>query len=239
MTFAWRPWRRGRPRRRRRPLWLRRALWVLLALFAAPHALLLVYRLMPPLVTPLMVKQLAAGDGLTRDWVRLDEISPALVASVIAAEDARFCTHHGVDWTEMESAIRDFQTDDRVRGASTITMQTVKNVVLWPGRDVVRKGIEVYLAHYIELIWPKRRIIEVYLNIAEWGTGLYGAEAAAQRYFHKSARQLSAHEAAVLAAVLPSPRRSRPDRPSLYTAGRADTIQRRAAQLGPMLVCVG
>jgi monofunctional biosynthetic peptidoglycan transglycosylase len=232
MKLAWPAWRGPR-----RP-WLRRALWVFLALVAAPHVLLLLYRLVPPLVTPLMLTRLVAGDGLTRDWVRLDEISPALVSAVIAAEDGRFCTHHGVDWTEMRSALRDYQADERARGASTITMQAVKNVVLWPGRDVIRKAIEVYLAHYVELIWPKHRIVEVYLNVAEWGPGVYGAEAAAQRYFRKPARRLTAREAALLAAVLPSPRRSRPDHPSPYTSDRAGAIQRRAAQLGPLLACV-
>ena len=212
---------------------------VLLALLAAiPHILLLFYRLIPPPVTPLMVMRLPAGDGFDRDWVRLDEIAPALARAVLAAEDNRFCQHRGVDWTEMRSAVGEYWDRERIRGASTVTMQTAKNLVLWPGRDLVRKGVEIYFARYLELIWPKRRILEVYLNVAEWGPGLYGAEAAAQRYFRTPARRLSSREAALMAAVLPNPRRWRPDRPTRYIAARADTIARRSAQLGGMLDCV-
>jgi monofunctional biosynthetic peptidoglycan transglycosylase len=221
-----------------RPRWLRRALWILAALVFAPHALLLVYRLVPPPLTPLMVIRLVQGEALERRWVGLDAVSPSLAYAVIAAEDNRFCTHGGVDWAEMQSAIDDYQSGERTRGASTITMQTVKNLVLWPGRDVVRKGIEIWLAHYLELIWPKARIVEVYLNVAEWGPGIYGAEAAALHYFGKAARRLSPLEASLLAAVLPSPRRWRPDRPSGYVSGRATIIRRRTDQLGPLLDCV-
>ena len=212
-------------------------MWALVALIAVPHLLLLVYRLIPPPVTPLMLLRLTEGAGLSKDWVGLDAIAPSLAEAVIAAEDNRFCVHGGVDWTEMQEAVGDFWTSDRVRGASTITMQTVKNVVLWPGRDVVRKGIEIYLAHYLELIWPKTRILEVYLNVAEWGPGVYGAEAAANTYFGKTARQLSRAEASLLAATLPNPRRWRPDRPTAYLSSRAASIRRRTGQLGPLLDC--
>jgi monofunctional glycosyltransferase len=223
--------------RRRLRGWVRRALWTLVVLVALPHLLLLLYRLLPPPVTPLMVMRLTEGAGLSKDWVSLDAIAPSLAEAVIAAEDNRFCVHRGVDWTEMQAAVGEYRESDRVRGASTITMQTVKNLVLWPGRDVIRKGIEIYLAHYVELLWPKRRILEVYLNVAEWGPGLYGAEAAAQRYFGKAAARLSATESALLAATLPNPRRWRPDRPTEYISGRAASIRRRTEQLGPLLDC--
>jgi monofunctional biosynthetic peptidoglycan transglycosylase len=216
---------------------LRRAAWTLAAAAALPHVLLLLYRVVPPPVTPLMIIRLADGDGFDRDWVGFGDIAPALARAAIAAEDNRFCQHGGVDWQELRSVIWEDRSDDRMRGASTITMQTVKNLVLWPGRDVVRKGLEIYLASYLDLIWPKRRILEVYLNVAEWGPGVYGAEAAAIRYFNKPARQLTRREAALLAAVLPNPRRWRPDRPTRYIAGRADTIERRAEGMGALLAC--
>ena len=218
--------------------WVRRAAWTVVALAALPHLLLLLYRLVPPPVTPLMIGRLAGGNGLDRDWVRLDEISPALAQAVIAAEDNRFCTHSGVDWTELRAAMNERRSDERMRGASTITMQTVKNLVLWPGRDVLRKGVEIYLAHYLDAIWPKHRIIEVYLNVAEWGPGVYGAEAASLRYFGKPASRLSVTEASLLAATLPSPLRWRPDRPTPYISNRAASIRRRIGQLGPLLACV-
>ena len=230
--------RRGTRGGRRLRRWLRRALWVLIALIALPHLLLLFYRLVPPPLTPLMVMRLTEGAGLSKDWVPLDGIASSLPEAVIAAEDNRFCEHHGVDWTEMQAAVGDYWESDRVRGASTITMQTVKNLVLWPGRDMFRKGIEIYLAHYVEIIWPKRRIIEVYLNVAEWGPGVYGAEAAAQRYFGKPASRLSHGESALLAATLPNPRRWRPDRPTAYISNRAASIRRRTGQLGPLLDCI-
>ena len=231
-----RPRRRSKPRGLRRS-WVRRALWVLLALFAFPHLLLLLYRLLPPPVTPLMLMRLTEGAGLSKDWVTLEEIAPSLREAVIAAEDNRFCAHRGVDWDEMQAAVGEYWNSDRARGASTITMQTVKNLVLWPGRDMIRKGIEIYLAHYVELFWPKQRILEVYLNVAEWGPGLYGAEAASQRYFGKPAARLLPAEAALLAATLPNPRRWRADRPTGYISTRAASIRRRTGQLGPLLDC--
>ena len=225
--------RSGSPWRRR----VRRAIAAIFLLFAIPHVLLLVGRLVPPPLTSLMLIRLFERQGLSKDWVSLDRMAPALAESAIASEDNRFCQHHGVDWTEMETAIDEYRSDERVRGASTITMQTVKNLVLWPGKDVGRKAIEIYFAYYLELIWPKRRILEVYLNVAEWGPGLYGAEAASRRYFGKSARQLTPHDAALLVAVLPNPLRWRPDRPTPYILDRAQTIERRRAQLGSLLAC--
>jgi monofunctional biosynthetic peptidoglycan transglycosylase len=210
----------------------------LLVLLLAPPALLLVYRFLPVPITPLMVIRLVQGEGLHKTWVPLEAIAPALPQAVLAAEDNRFCEHAGFDWVELEGQIDRALAGRRARGASTITMQTAKNLFLWPGRDPVRKALEAWLTPQIELLWPKRRIIEVYLNVAEFGPGIYGAEAAARAYFGKSAGALGPREAALLAAVLPSPRRWSPERPTEYLLGRARTIRTRIAQLGPMLDCV-
>jgi monofunctional biosynthetic peptidoglycan transglycosylase len=218
---------------------LRRALLIgLLILLLAPPALLVVYRFLPVPITPLMVIRLAQGEGLHKTWVPLAAIAPSLPQAVIASEDNRFCEHAGFDWQELEGQFDELLAGGHARGASTITMQTAKNLFLWPGRDLVRKALEAWLTPQIELLWPKRRIIEVYINVAEFGPGIYGAEAAAQAYFGKSAGALGAREAALLAAVLPSPRRWSPGRPTKYLQARARTIRTRIAQLGPMLDCV-
>jgi monofunctional biosynthetic peptidoglycan transglycosylase len=204
----------------------------------APSVLLLVYRFLPVPITPLMVIRLLQGEGLHKTWMPLEAIAPALPYAVIAAEDNRFCAHGGFDWQELEGQIDELLAGGRARGASTITMQTAKNLFLWPGRDLVRKALEAWFTPQIELLWPKRRIIEVYLNIAEFGPGIYGAEAAARTYFGKSARGLGKREAALLAAVLPNPRSWSPARPTKYLQKRARTIRTRIDQLGPMLDCV-
>jgi monofunctional biosynthetic peptidoglycan transglycosylase len=203
-----------------------------------PPALLVVYRFLPVPITPLMVIRLVEGEGLHKAWVPLEAIAPALPQAVVAAEDNRFCQHFGFDWPELEGQIDALLAGERARGASTITMQTAKNLFLWPGRDLMRKALEAWLTPQIELLWPKRRIVEVYLNIAEFGPGIYGAEAAARAYFGKSASGLGTREAAVLAAVLPNPRSWSPVRPTEYLQGRARTIRTRIDQLGPMLDCV-
>jgi monofunctional glycosyltransferase len=228
---------RRRPRRapRRR---LRRILFGLLIVLLVPPGLLLVYRFLPVPLTPLMVIRLIEGEGLRQRWVPLDEVAPVLPQAAIAAEDNRFCEHSGFDWEELEGQIDALLAGARARGASTITMQTAKNLFLWPGRDFVRKALEAWLTPQIELLWPKRRIMEVYLNIAELGPGIYGAEAAARAYFGKPASALSAHEAALLAAILPNPRDWSPVRPTDYLERRARTIRTRIGQLGPMLDCL-
>jgi monofunctional biosynthetic peptidoglycan transglycosylase len=218
---------------------VRRVLLIgLLIVLLVPPALLLVYRFLPVPITPLMVLRLAQGEGLRKDWVSLDEVAPALPQAVIAAEDNRFCDHFGFDWGELEEQIDALLAGERARGASTISMQTAKNLFLWPGRDLVRKVLEAWLTPQVELLLPKRRIVEVYLNVAEFGPGIYGAEAAARAYFDKPASALSTREAALLAAVLPSPRSWSPARPTPYIQGRARTIRTRIDQLGPMLDCV-
>ena len=184
--------------------------FVILSLFLA-----MLYRSAPPPVTPLMLLRLAEGYGIHKGWRPLDDISPALIRAVMASEDQRFCRHFGFDWGAIEAAWEQYQSgDDGLLGASTISMQTAKNVFLWPARNWLRKALEAYFTALIELAWSKRRIIEVYLNVVEWGPGIYGAEAAAEHYFHKPAARLNATEAARLAAVLPDPldrSASRPD----------------------------
>lgn len=198
----------------------------------------MVYRFLPVPLTPLMVIRLAEGEGLQKRWASLGEVAPVLPQAAIAAEDNRFCEHFGFDWEELGGQIDALLAGERARGASTITMQTAKNLFLWPGRDFVRKALEAWLTPQIELLWPKRRIMEVYLNVAELGPGIYGAEAAARSYFGKSANGLSAQEATLLAAILPSPRDWSPVRPTDYLESRARTIRARIDQLGPMLDCI-
>lgn len=200
--------------------------------------LIVLYRWVDPPVTPLMLLRLPEAGAIRRDPVPLDAIAAALPRSVVASEDNRFCLHHGIDWDAVAEALDDYEEDGRLRGASTITMQVARNLFLWPGGGFVRKAIEAPIALAIDFLWPKRRIIEVYLNIAEWGEGIYGAEAAAQAYFKKPAKALTAREAALMAAVLPNPRRWSPASPSRYIAGRAGTIQGRIGQLGPLLACI-
>ncbi|MGH6915958.1 MAG: monofunctional biosynthetic peptidoglycan transglycosylase, partial [Geminicoccales bacterium] len=197
------------------------------------------YRFVPVPITPLMLIRLAESEGLRKDWVPLEQIAPVLRHAVVAAEDNRFCEHGGFDWAAMREVIDELRAGERPRGASTITMQTAKNLFLWPDRSFLRKALEAWLTPQIELIWGKRRIIEVYLNIVEMGPGIYGAEAAARTYFGKSAAELGRTEATLLAAVLPNPRRWSPAEPTAYLRQRARTIALRIDQLGPMLACTG
>ncbi|KAF0225757.1 MAG: monofunctional biosynthetic peptidoglycan [Rhodospirillaceae bacterium] len=196
-----------------------------------PLAFTLLYRFIPPPATPLMVIRAAQGHSLDKDWVPLEYILPHLRRAVIASEDAKFCTHWGFDWHAIDNAIERYDSGGKVLGASTIWMQAAKNVFLWPGRTFLRKGLEAYLTLFLEALWPKERILEVYLNVAEFGPGLYGAEAAARRHFGKSATALTQREAALLAAVLPDPLDRSPSRPSTYVTRRAALIDARADQI--------
>lgn len=185
------------------------------------------YRFFAPPTTHQM--QVSADGEIAYRFVPLEAIAPALGEAVIGAEDARFCAHGGIDWAAVEEALQEAQTGEAPRGASTISQQTAKNAFLWHGRSWVRKGLEAYFTLTMEFLWPKRRILEVYLNVAEFGPGVFGAEAAAQTYFAKSAADLTRREAALLAAVLPNPRRFRLARPSHYVRTRAAILERRAA----------
>ncbi|HSX63083.1 MAG TPA: monofunctional biosynthetic peptidoglycan transglycosylase, partial [Tahibacter sp.] len=159
-------------------------------------------------------------------------VSPALPIALVAAEDQKFPLHHGFDVEAIRDAIEDAEDGERLRGASTISQQTAKNLFLWNGRSFVRKGLEAYFTVLIELCWPKQRIIEVYLNVAEFGDGIYGAAAASDVFFHKTPGALTPRESALLAAVLPNPRRLRVDKPSAYVQRRSAWIERQARQLG-------
>jgi monofunctional glycosyltransferase len=216
----------GRVRRSLR--WLARLVALFIGISVVIAAL---YRFIPPPVTPLMVIRLADGNWISRDWVSYDDISPNLARAVIAAEDGGFCAHWGFDFEAIEKALRHNEKSRRLRGGSTISNQTAKNTFLWPGDTTLtryaRKAIEPYFTMLIELMWGKKRILEVYLNEVEWGPGVYGAEAAAQYHFHKPAAALSRREAALLAAVLPSPLRFSAGKPSGYISRRAGQIQAR------------
>lgn len=194
----------------------------LLAVVLPPLAVAFTGFFTPP--TLLMAIRSVEGDGATRRVVPLDAISPHLVRAVIAAEDAKFCSHWGFDWDALENAFGGLSRGSTLRGASTISMQTAKNVFLWPGRDYVRKGFEAGFTVLIETMWSKRRIMEVYLNVAEWGPGIFGAEAASLHWFGKHARDLSAREAARLAAILPHPRRWKAEPAGPYVRNRAETL---------------
>jgi monofunctional biosynthetic peptidoglycan transglycosylase len=203
----------------------RTLLILLLTLALLPVGGVLIHTVVPPPTTLLMVQQAVAGFGLDYRWRSLNRISPRLVEAVIASEDARFCSHDGFDFKAIEKAMDSNARGRRVRGGSTISQQTAKNVFLWPGRSWVRKGLEAGYTVLIETFWSKRRIMEVYLNVAEWAPGVYGAEAAARHWYGKSADKLTAREAARLAAILPSPRRYSASAPGPYVRRRASRVQ--------------
>jgi monofunctional biosynthetic peptidoglycan transglycosylase len=221
-----------------RPLrWLR---YAVLAFAAASVLGALCFRFVPVPFTPLMIIRLAEqrADGhplrLEKSWRSLDRISPRLQEAVVASEDQRFFLHHGFDWDAIGSAFTANGRGRRKLGASTISQQTAKNLFLWPDRTWLRKGLEVWFTVLIEALWPKRRILEVYLNIIETGDGVYGAEAAGQRYFQTPASALSSSQAALLAASLPNPRAWSPARPTGYLLRRRTWIMRQMDHLGPM-----
>jgi monofunctional biosynthetic peptidoglycan transglycosylase len=206
------------------------AVRVCLVLALVMAATVLAYRFVPVPMTPLMMLRSFEGEGLDKQWVAWDRLSPNLRRAVIASEDARFCQHHGFDFQAIEAAWEEREAGERQRGGSTITQQTAKNLFLLPDQSWIRKIIEVYPTVLLELLWPKRRILETYLNIIEWGPGIYGAEAGAMHYFHRPARSLSPREAALMAAVLPNPRRWSPASPTPYIEHRAATIEARMVQ---------
>jgi monofunctional biosynthetic peptidoglycan transglycosylase len=212
---------------------------VLLIFLALPYFLIPFYRVIDPPVSAVMAWQFLGGTTPHRRWVDLEDISPALPRAVVIAEDGTFCRHWGVDWRAVGDVLDSVENGDGPhRGASTITMQTAKNLFLWNGFGFVRKILEVPLAYYMSVMWPKRRVLEVYLNIAEWGPGIFGAEAAARHHFGKSAAQLTSREAALLAAALPNPILRKAGRPSAKTARIAAHIQARVGREGQDAACV-
>lgn len=217
---------------------VRGVLIALLLLLLVPYVLTPFYHLVNP-VSTLMVARWTTGKRVERSWVPLAAISPALPRTVLAAEDARFCTHRGIDFGELRAALEDADDLSEMRGGSTIAQQTAKNLFLWPGRSVVRKALEFPLALWIDLILGKRRAMEVYLNIAEWGpNGEFGGEAAARAAFGKSARDLSAREAALLAAILPNPRQRSAARPGPGVRRLAGIYEARARQSASVADCI-
>ena len=186
--------------------------------------LVVIFRFVPVPVTATMLMD---ENGITKDWQSLSAIDRNLVAALIAAEDSRFCEHSGFDTEAIEQAMRENMEGGRIRGGSTISQQTAKNVFLWQGGGYFRKGLEAWFTFWIELIWGKRRIMEVYVNVAETGIGTYGAEAGAQRYFGKSAARLTPDEAARMAAAFPSPKKRSVKNPRGWLARHGNRIERR------------
>jgi monofunctional biosynthetic peptidoglycan transglycosylase len=216
---------------------LRYLLFLGLALLAILAGLLVLWRAAPP-VSTLMLARWVTFRGVERSYVPLARISPRLIAAVVISEDALFCRHHGVDWGALNEVINEADEDGPSRGASTITMQTAKNLFLWPQRSAIRKGLEIPLALVLDRAWGKRRVLEVYLNIAEWGPGLFGAEAAARHYFHKSAADLTQREASLLATALPNPILRDASRPKRRQAVLAAINAGRVAGAEGYLECV-
>ena len=204
---------------------------------AAIVGLALLYGAAAP-VSTLMLGRWLTGQAVERTSVPLEAISPHLPLAVIASEDSRFCDHGGVDWDAIRTVVEEADEDGPARGASTIPMQTAKNLFLWPSRSYVRKGLELPLALMLDAIWTKRRTMENYLNVAEWGEGVFGAEAAARRHFGKSARDLSRREAALLATALPNPLRRHPGKPSRGHRSLAGKIEARMSASGPIDGCL-
>jgi monofunctional biosynthetic peptidoglycan transglycosylase len=218
-------------------LW--RVVFALFALAMVPVVLTLLY--LAPVVHPvstLMLRDLVTLDGYRRDWAPLEEIAPVLVHSVIMSEDGQFCSHDGIDWAALNAVIDDALSGEPTRGASTIPMQTVKNLFLWQGRSFVRKALEAPLALGFDLVVSKRRTMEIYLNIVEWAPGVYGAEAAAQHHFGRSAKDLTRRQAALLAVTLPNPHARNPAKPTAGLNRLAGIIERRAEQAGSHVRCV-
>lgn len=210
-----------------------------LLFFVSSIGFVLFYRFVPVPLTPLMVIRSVEslwGEkfvGVQKDWVPLEDISPTVQKAVLKAEDYRFFEHNGFDYDAIQQAMKYNRTHKKKKGASTISQQTAKNVFLWPHRDWIRKGFEAYFTVLIEMVWPKERILEVYLNVIELGSGVYGVEGAAQKFFKKSAKNLNPYQASLIAAVLPNPRRFRIDHPSAYVMGRQRRILNRVAPAIP------
>lgn len=229
----------ARPPRSRTRRWLRRLLWCALGFVAITWFAVLVLRFVPPPTSAYMLERgIAARWHGERDfslhyhWVPFDRIAPVAPLAMVAGEDQTFPFNHGFDIASIRSAIDVAEAGGHLRGASTLTQQTARNLFLWSGGGFFRKGLEAYFTVLIDLTWPKRRVLEMYANIAELGDGIYGVEAAAQAFFHEPAVRLTTHQAALLAAVLPNPRGWHAERPSPYIQRRAAWIEQQMRQLG-------
>jgi monofunctional biosynthetic peptidoglycan transglycosylase len=208
---------------------------VAIGLVLVPLILTPLYAVVRPIST-VMIASWLTGQSVDRRWVNLDDIAPVLPRTVVTAEDSRFCSHFGVDWTAVSDVLD--LSGGTPRGASTVTMQTVKNLYLWPARSYLRKALEVPLAYYADAVLGKRRVLEIYLNVAEWGPGIFGVEAAARRYFNRSAANLDARQAALLAAALPNPLVRNPARPDARLRQLANTLAARAARAAADTSCL-
>ena len=205
---------------------LRLPLRILLGFVALSFILVLLFRFVPP---PVTVTMLMDGNGITKDWMSLSDMDPDMARAAIAGEDSKFCTHHGFDALAIASAMRHNASGGRIRGGSTISQQTAKNVFLWQGGGFLRKGLEAWFTVLIEALWSKRRIMEVYLNVAETGIGTYGTNAGAMRYFGHDASRLTRTEAARIAAVLPLPKKRAAIAPAGFTRRYGNSILSRIA----------
>lgn len=226
---------------KRTPLWRQLLTLILLVIFGwigLVLVLVFAYTWLPVPATPLMVVRYTQGYGWNHHWTDLKNTPRSLRNGAIASEDARFCTHKGVDWEAVQKVYEDWQDGGRLRGASTISMQTARNLFLWPGQDPVRKALEIPLTYLIESAWSKKRIMEIYLNIAEFGPGVYGVGAASRHYFKKRPQALAPMESFRLIAILPSPLRWSPINPGRWTRTRANSLSTRIAQLGSATNCV-
>ena len=216
--------------------------WILAALVflcLTPLVLTVLYRhaALHPLSTLIIAKRLA-GEPAVRTWVPFDDISPHVYQAVVSSEDGQFCAHGGVDWAAVNLVVDDLIDGERPRGASTIPMQTVKNLFLWPNRSYIRKVLEIPLALLADGVWSKRRVMEIYLNIAEWGPGIFGIEAAAQYHFKRSAKRLTRKQAALLAVALPNPIARNPQKPGAGMRRLARLVENRAKQSGAYVKCL-
>jgi monofunctional biosynthetic peptidoglycan transglycosylase len=223
------------------PRWLKRLAWIvliaILIILLLPYLLVPLYRVVNP-VSTLMLWRWAHGQRVERSFVPIERMAPALPMTVIASEDGRFCSHRGVDWKEIRERIDDVDDISAARGVSTITQQTAKNLFLWQGRSFVRKALELPLALWIDLTLPKQRTLEIYLNIAEWGpNGQFGAEAGSRYAFNKPVRAISPHEAALLAAVLPNPRRRSAKQPGPAVRRLAGIYEARGVAQAALAAC--
>jgi monofunctional glycosyltransferase len=225
--------------RRLRPRIIRAVLTVLVLFLVGPYFLILLYRVdfIRP-VSTLMLADVATLQGYDRRWVDFEDISPNLVRAVMMSEDGQFCNHGGVDWNQLQSVIDDAMAGEATRGASTIPMQTAKNLFLWNGRSFIRKGLELPLALALDAVWPKERTMEIYLNIAEWGPGIYGIEAAARYHFKTSAAKLTRQQAALLAVSLPNPIDRVASKPGPGLKRLAGVVDRRARASGDYITCL-
>lgn len=226
-----------------KPTWRRRVwrfCWRLVAAFVCISVLLVaLFRFLPVPVSALMIERkvsaLIEGTDTRRwryDWQSWQQIAPAMPVALMAGEDQRFPQHAGFDWQQMEKAWQAHQRGKRLRGASTLSQQVAKNLFLWSGRSYLRKGLEAWFTVLIELLWSKQRILEVHMNIVEFGTGIYGVEAASRHFFQRPAARLTREQAALLVAVLPNPHRFRVDKPSAYVLKRQRWILGQMRQLG-------